>query len=205
MIEAIDYAVQFEALVFCGVFSAFRAVKTRDRGWLMLTFFYACYAMADLYWLLCVLLLGETPKISFISEMSWDVGGFFLCVLFRRLVDGLPKEIARTAWLAPLFSALAFLFFLRWSDLLNNTVSLLLMGWMGYLILGGFMKIADGTDARLPCLVCGALFFAAEYGMWFSSCFWMGDTLRNPYFWFDGMGTVNMVLLLPSYQKAVTA
>jgi hypothetical protein len=48
------------------------------------------------------------------------------------------------------------------------------------------------------------VFCAAEYGMWTSSCFWMGDTILNIYFWFDFLLSIAFVLFLPALRKAVS-
>ena len=49
------------------------------------------------------------------------------------------------------------------------------------------------------------VFCAAEYGDWTTSCYWMGDTLANPYFWFDLLITISLAALLPATGKAARA
>ena len=48
-------------------------------------------------------------------------------------------------------------------------------------------------------------FAALEYALWTSSCFWVSDTLTNPYFWFDFLLSLVLLLLLPALRKAVDA
>lgn len=48
-------------------------------------------------------------------------------------------------------------------------------------------------------------FTALEYALWTASCFWVSDTLTNPYFWFDFLLTLVLLLFLPAVRKAVTA
>ena len=45
------------------------------------------------------------------------------------------------------------------------------------------------------------LFCFAEYGLWTSSCFWMGDTLANVYFWFDMLLSVTFLLFVFALRK----
>ena len=47
------------------------------------------------------------------------------------------------------------------------------------------------------------LFCLTEYALWTSSCFWMGDTIANVYYWFDLLLSVTFVLFLPALRKAV--
>ena len=45
-------------------------------------------------------------------------------------------------------------------------------------------------------------FIALEYALWTASCFWVSDTLTNPYFWFDFLLTLVLLLFLPAVRKA---
>lgn len=199
MIETLDYGVQFLVLLACGVYIGFQAARTRDRGWLILGFFYTCYAMGDLYWLLCMLLEGETPKVFYISDLSWYASYIFLSLLLRLVREGQPPVRSLLPWLAPAFTAAAGLFFSRWGDNPGNLITAVLMGWLGFLILRGLLE-EDRPPVRRLHLVLAA-FFLCEYGMWFASCFWSGDSPANPYFWFDSALTVILALLVPVYGK----
>jgi len=46
-------------------------------------------------------------------------------------------------------------------------------------------------------------FAITEYIAWTASCFWMGDTLLNPYFWFDTLLSINFLILPLALRKAV--
>ena len=65
---------------------------------------------------------------------------------------------------------------------------------------------STGGGARLRRFHGTVLAFAAlEYALWTSSCFWVSDTLTNPYFWFDFLLSLVLLLLLPALRKAVDA
>lgn len=201
MIEMIDYGLQFVVLLVCGIYAAVRADRTRSRGWLILSFFLLCQSLGDLYWLLCVAFEGSTPQITFISEISWYASYMFLCLLLRDLEP--PGAPARKwqAWCAPAISAAACLFFFQWGDYASNVITAALMGRLGYLALRGLL---EGKGGKKQCLYQACLlFFLTEYALWVSSCFWLGDTLANPYFWFDGLLTLTAVLIVQAYKKAV--
>ena len=108
MIETIDYALQFAVLLLLCIYGARLAVRAGDRGWLLLAFFYACYALGDLYWLLCLLLEGATPRVFYVSELSWYAGYIFLCLLLRDVQERSAPQKTRLAVLAPLFAAAFF-------------------------------------------------------------------------------------------------
>ena len=46
-------------------------------------------------------------------------------------------------------------------------------------------------------------FVVLEYTLWTSSCFWVSDTLSNPYFWFDFLLSGAIFVMLPATRKAV--
>ncbi|MBR6403669.1 MAG: hypothetical protein IKS48_09835 [Eubacterium sp.] len=47
------------------------------------------------------------------------------------------------------------------------------------------------------------LFCFAEYSTSTASCFWMGDSIQNPYFWFDVLLSLTFLLFPPALRKAV--
>ena len=202
MIETLDYGLQFLILLAGGVYAGYHAVRTRDRGWVLLCFFYACYALGDLYWLLCVALEGSTPELSFISELSWLASYLFACLLLRLVQTRYAPSKTRLAWLAPAFTAAACLFFFRWGDYAVNLADAVVMGRLGFLVILGLSGSERDTALRRFYLAAAA-FFVTEYAVWISSCFWMGDTPASPYFWFDGMMTLVMELMAPAYKRAI--
>ena len=203
MIEMLDYGLQFLILLVCAAYSGVQAGRTRDRGWLMLVFIFSGFVMGNLYWLLCMALQGSTPKLHIISELSWYTTYIFLCLCLRLVQDGRTPARSWLAWLAPAFTAAAGLYFCRWGDYVGNLIVAILMGRLGFLTLQGLLEEDRPAVRRLARVI--AAFFLMEYGMWFSSCIFSGDTLANPYFWFDGGLTFVMVLLTRSYGKAVAA
>ena len=48
-------------------------------------------------------------------------------------------------------------------------------------------------------------YIVLENGLWLSSYPWAGDTLANPYFWFDFAVTASILALFPAVRKAVRA
>ncbi|MBE7004858.1 MAG: hypothetical protein E7425_11405 [Ruminococcaceae bacterium] len=204
MIEAADYVLQFAAMTLCCIYAAIHFAREENRGWLMLTFFYACYAMGDLYWLLYVAFEGITPMVFWVSDLSWYTGFLFVCLLLRDIQEHRKPEKKRLAWLGPAFSAAACLFFLQWGDYPGNLITLAVMGTMGYLVLLGLLNERERGPFRRMYLSV-VFFFLNEYAMWFSSCFWSGDSLLNPYFWFDGLMSVIAVWMAHSYRGVVKA
>ena len=66
------------------------------------------------------------------------------------------------------------------------------------------MKAPVGQPANLRSFHITVLCFTAlEYAIWTSSCFWVSDTLKNPYFWFDFMLSASILMMLPATRKAV--
>ena len=62
-------------------------------------------------------------------------------------------------------------------------------------------RAGNGRLRRFYRITLG--FAALEYALWTSSCFWVSDTLTNPYFWFDFLLTAALPLFLPAVRKAV--
>ncbi|MBQ3405225.1 MAG: hypothetical protein IJG63_07415 [Oscillospiraceae bacterium] len=207
MIEAMDYGLQFLILTVCGIYSGAQAAGHLDRGWLILAFAYFCYALGDLYWLLCVTFDGHIPRISYISEISWFASMIFLCLLLRELQAGSVPMRRWQVWIPPLIASAACLYFFRWGDYFTNLLDALLMGRLGYLAIKGLLSGGGGAyqldrkPVRQLHLLLAA-FFIEEYALWMSSCIWRTESPANPYYWIDLVLTVTLVLLIFGYRKA---
>ena len=72
---------------------------------------------------------------------------------------------------------------------------------MTVLAWGAIRGLAFGVQRRFHAAVL--CFVVAEYALWASSVYWLGDTLANPYFWIDFLLTGILVSLLPASGEAV--
>ena len=91
-------------------------------------------------------------------------------------------------------------------DLLLNVLMCgltMMLAWCAVRGLVWAKKTESGRLRRFHGTVLA--FIALEYALWTASCFWVSDTLTNPYFWFDFLLTLVLLLFLPAVRKAVEA
>ena len=81
MIESIENALQIGALIICAVVSLYPTITRKSREWMILFFFYGSFLLGDIYWLVCLIFFGDTPKISVVSDLSWYAMYIFLYML----------------------------------------------------------------------------------------------------------------------------
>ncbi len=216
MIERFENAVQMAVLLLCALIAASRAIRQKNKEWTLLALFFCSYFLGDLYWLLCLVFYGQTPRISVVSDMNWYASYLFLYLLLRQAA---PPDSAREKrllpWLGFVFSmAMAVFYFgfsIDWSArhgenqlLIGTALNNLICGMlMGLLLFSCIRRLMDGR--RYPRFLCAAIMFfcLVEYGLWTSSCFWWSQTLDNPYYWFDLTVTAGALLLVPATEKAV--
>jgi len=205
MIENLENTLQLAVLLCCTAVATVRAAAFKSRTWTLLALFFGSWVLGDCYWLCCAVFFGETPRIPLISDLSWYAGCIFLYTLLRQVSP--PKTRAERRllpWLGPVFTAAMAVFYLQWGQLFSNLVYASLMG---LLLFSSIRRLMDADPACSHRMLCAAIliFCFLEYGMWTASCIWEGDTLRNPYFWFEFAQTVFFPFLLPATKKAVTA
>lgn len=206
MIEIIDNALQLIATACCTALAGVRFQQRKSQSDLLLTCFYGTFALASLYWLIYLLLHTYTPKIFYVSDLSWIASFLFLLILDVQLAT--PEE--RTfrhpaAWLSPVLGAGLMLYYMQWGDYLTNLLWCGLTAAAGWFSIRGllFARRQTGKARDKQYFHMAVLFVVVmEYGLWTASCFWVSDTLTNPYFWFDLALTVGLVLLLPALRKA---
>ena len=207
MIESIENAVQLVTTGLCSGVAAFRAVRSRRRAWLLLALASGVYFLGDLYWQLFLLFYGATPHYSYIPYLSWYAGYVFLMLLVLELRGPRPAVARRRVlWLIPLFTAAMAVFYIQWGDWIGNITAAVLMSLLlWYTADSLFLWQRTGERSKRPLAWVILLFCAAEYAAWTSSCFWEGDTLSNPYFWFDTLLSVCFLLFPAALRKAVDA
>lgn len=202
MIESTDNGVQLAVFCVCSFVALRRYTTTQHKEWLLVTLTCTCLALGDLYWQLYLMLLHTTPQYFYVSDLSWDTAFLFLHLLLMIVSTESERGYRHPSlWIPVAFAAAMCLFYMQWGDYLNNvylaaiTAQIMRHAMRGLL----YLRANPQADARRRMLYILALTFClAEYGTWTSSCFWSGDILVNPYFWFDSMVTVAGAFLLPA-------
>jgi hypothetical protein len=107
-------------------------------------------------------------------------------------------------WLGPALALGMAAFFMRWGEVASN---LIYAGLLGLLLFASIRRLMDGRQVPHARFLYAAILCAClmEYALWTASCFWTGETLRNPYYWFDLLLTASFVSFLPAVRRAVAA
>ena len=130
-------------------------------------------------------------------------------VFLLALALTLPGEEERrcragACWLVPAVCLPQFALYVTHGDILFNVLMCGMTMLLAWCALRGLVWAGRSGDGRLRPFHRAVLAFTVlEYALWTSSCFWVGDTLANPYFWFDFLLSLVLLLLLPAARKAV--
>ena len=193
--------ILYSIFVFC---SARRAFYSRKSEWELLTFFFCAIFLGELYWGMVVYFYDRNP-VSYISELSWYSAYLFLLLTLISLESREMKKSRRLlAALSFVFTGGMCIFFMKWGDYGSNIISAVLMGLIIWHSLNGLIYIRGKEDQnKRPFYIASFVFCVLEYALWTSSCFWMGDTLLNPYFWFEMMMPLSFLFLYKAFKRAV--
>ena len=205
MIERIDNGLQMAVLAVCTGLALIRFLQSREKAWGLLTLFYGSWLLADMYWSVCLFFYGKTPQISLVSDLSWYASYILLYMLLREAAPPLTRRERRVLpWLAPVFTLGMAVFYMQWGEVLSN---LIYAGLMGLLLFAALRRLTDSAHYACARFLCGLVLFGCllEYALWTASCFFSGDTLSNPYYWFDFLLTAGFPFFLPAVRKAVAA
>ena len=218
MIETIENAIQLIVTGLCAVSALTYAVRSKERAWVLLGLSAGLLFLGDLYWQLFLVFYDKTPSTFYISDFSWYTSYLFLLLLLIYInVENSQDWQFRLRpgyLLIPAFTFGMCAFFMTHGDYLSNIIAALLMTGLIWHSVYGLQMLqkqkpknqnrggAQPGNRRMLYIVT-LIFCGAEYGMWISSCFWMGDTITNVYFWFDFLLSISFVLFLPALRKAV--
>jgi hypothetical protein len=223
MIESIDNTIQMAVAGLCAWIALYRAVRSKERAWALLGLFSGIFCLGDFYWLLFLVFYGKTPLHYSVSELSWYTSYLFLLLLIiyvrveicgdrmlrtrrRGGLTGRVRQFPPVLWCVPVFTAGMCVFYMQRGDYLSNILAAVFMTGLLWHALSGLISLSGQPErrGRLCMLYSNTILFClAEYALWTSSCFWMGDTIANVYYWFDLLLTVTFVLYLPALRKAV--
>lgn len=205
MIELIDNLTQLLAVLSGCVLSGLSCLRSRSQTWFLLCCFYGCFFLASLYWLLFTWFVKDTPPVFYVADIGWISCYLFLLLLQYNLTD--PEERgfrSRASWLALLIEAPLTLYYISIGDAVYNLAVGILMTAILWLGIRGLVWLKTQRQKnRLPLQIVLLLLVFVENCLWLSSYPWAGDTLANPYFWFDFAVTATLLALLPAVRKAV--
>lgn len=203
MIETIENALQLGVCLLLALASIGMAYRQKNKAYGILALFYAAFALGDLYWLLYLGFYHITPQYSYISEVTWYVAWLFLLLLLRQVQGDGCRSRHPALWLVSVLTGAMCVFYMQWGDYASNLISAVFMTLLLWRALPGcFMKEKVGGAKRL-FYIAVVVFCLIEYTMWMLSCFYGGDTITNPYFWFDTLFTLCIALFFPALGKAV--
>ncbi len=231
MIETIENAVQMLFTLVCTCVAIYYALRYKSRVWALLGLFSGIFFLGDLYWQLFLIFYADTPRYYSVSDLSWYTSYLFLLLLliYIRLEGMYPEGLPQTkphgigeqakqwfnqthplVWCTPVFTGAMCVFFMQWGDYISNIIAALLMTGLIWHALSGLLTIrkesmngGHAQNTRRMLFLVTLLFCAAEYGLWISSCFWMGDTIANVYFWFGFLLSITFLLFIPALRKVV--
>ena len=207
MIEFIDNLTQLLAALSGCVLSGVLYLKSRRQPYFLLCCFYGCFGSGMLYWLLYTLLVTDAPPMFYVSDIGWISCFLFLLLLQYSLSDKEEqKPRSRVPWLALMVEIPLTVYFISIGDVLYNLIVGTLMTAMLWFAIRGLVCQSKRSESdcgrRLFHLVMTG-YIILENCLWLSSYPWMGDTLVNPYFWFDFAVTASLLALLFAVRKAV--
>ena len=205
MVEFIDNLTQLLAALTGFILSGASWLKTRRQPYFLLCCFYGCFGFGMLYWLLYTLLVTDAPPMFYVSDIGWISCFLFLLLLQYSFSDKEERSLqSRLPWLALVIEIPLTAYFISIGDALYNLIVGALMAAMLWTAIRGLVwqKRKGQRNRRFFYLVL-LLFLCLENCLWLSSSPWAGDTLANPYFWFDFAVTASLLMLFPAVRKAV--
>lgn len=178
MAELADNAIQLFITFVLAALSLYSAVRKRSREWVLLTLFYASYALGLSYWLLYIVLYKTTPQVFCVSELSWTAAFIFLAIRLSGETGNDPRSAKYFA--LPAFSAVMAVVFSLRGSYFENAIMGAAMAFLGYYALKGLILKKDTAVSR-----AALFFYASEYLLWIASCFSPGDRFSEPYYLID--------------------
>lgn len=199
--ELWDNLFQVAVLGGASILSGVSALRRKSRRCLILALAYACFSMGTLYYVLSLAILGYTPRVFYVSEVSWLAAWLFYLSLQLTRTEGMKPRCSPLS-VGGALAAAAFILLCRifGPSYLMSSLLALTVGALTFLSLSHLQGGAAGkrTDAALlACVVLQVLLYAV-------SGFTRDYTRFNLYFVVDILLTLSFTALLPLTLREVT-
>lgn len=208
MIEFIDNLLQVLVTLGCCCISSLFFHRSRERAYFVLASFYGCFTFAGLYWTLFYLLFSETPNIFYVSEVGWLSGCILLYVL-QNTVSSDDERLYKTkySWIALFVGIPLMIFYCYYGDIVFSILTSVIMIFISRYSIKCFVfwYRKRKFDREMVFHILILVFVFLEYCLWVAGDLWAGDTIKNPYFWFDFLLTVWRIIILYSVKRVVEA
>lgn len=207
MVELIDNVTQLLVTLLSGIGAGILFFKKREQVWFLLACLYGTFMLGMLFWTLHIFLFSFTPPVFYVSELAWIASYMFLLTLEFTLSTEEERKLRHFAmWLVPVFCVPQMLLYFTHGDILFNLLICGLTMAAARCSVRGliYARRQSGKPQDMQYFHIAVLCIVfLEYCLWTSSCFWISDTLTNPYFWFDFLLSAALFALLPATRKAV--
>jgi len=210
MIETIDNTIQLVTTAISSGIAIYYAYSSRNHIWIKLSLAIFVYFLGDLYNALYLLFYDRTPHYSVIPYIGWYASYLFLFLLLSDIeAENKITYRYKVLWLVPVFSIGNGLFYMyqsAWASITDPLLHIIVMTLLMWHTIGGilhFRKVPAYAAHKKRLYITILIICFGEYATSIVSCFWMGDTLRNPYFWFDTLLSAAYLLLPAALKKAV--
>ena len=179
MIESISNGVELVAVAACLAAALVRALSTRGMAWVTLACFEACILLGSTYWLGYLVVFGETPRYSYVPDLSWIAGYVFLLMLLAEADQrrGVAAPVP-AAWIPVVAcAALCIYYIVDSGSPLLNIVDNGLLAAIGFFAVKGIVAVpsedlANGHIAGNKAFHWSVLAFVfVEQAVWTTSCF----------------------------------
>ncbi|MEG1176787.1 MAG: hypothetical protein RR951_06950 [Ruthenibacterium sp.] len=209
MIEIIDNAIQLFVTTGCALWAGTLAARRKSQSYFILACFYGTFALGLLFWLSYLVIMTDTPKIFYVSDLSWFAS--FLFLLLFNITLATPEERGNqsvAAWLVAAVPAAVTVCFLFWGDVFGTLLWCPLLTVCTYYSARGLLcaRKKTGEGRRRQWIHLAVLFVIfTEFALWTLSYFFKSATIESPYFWCDFVLSGALFLLMPAMQRVVDA
>lgn len=199
--ELFDNLFQVAVLGGFSVAAFWAAFRNRSRRCLILSLAYACFAMGTLYYVLTLAILGHTPKIFYVAEVSWLASWLFYLSFQITRTEALMLHLS---WKAlgggMLITACVLVFRIFGPSYLMSSMFALTVGALVFLSLFRVQNMTTGRKTDAVLLTSAVL----QVLLYVISGFTENYSRFNLYFAVDIVLTVSFAALLPLHLREVT-
>ncbi|WP_295154846.1 ATP-binding protein [uncultured Ruminococcus sp.] len=205
IIELIECSFQLLCIMIALLFSLFRYISLKKKGWLYSVCFFTGSLLSSYFWTIYLLVMKEDPNTSsFLTYFGWNTAFLILLLMNLHMKDKEDRRYFHPLMLVPIpLNAVQLMIYTKFGGVVMSVYQVGICTVIACLCIQSIMlylkKRKSGKKVPYVAIVT-LLNIAAEFGMWTSTCF--EGWVHHLYYPASFISSISYILLLIAISKS---
>ncbi len=204
VMEYIECGVQLLFILIALLFSLFRYISCKKKGWLYAVGFFVSNLLSSYFWTFYLIIMREDPNTSsLVTNFGWNTSFFILLLLNLQFKTKEERRYFHPLILLPVpLNALQLMLYAKFGGVLNSVYQVSVCTLTACCCIQSILwyRKNRSNGVIFPCVAIVSLInVTSEFGMWTSTCF--DGWVRNLYYPASFLSSLTYLMMLKALKR----